>query len=706
MIFTHTEIDFDWKALPLGRRLPPRMAISPAQQALGGVDDGLHQAHNRTQFSRVSHQATSAQEKGCFMRDSCKISFTLTALKLALVFTLAAVVSGAVLFPAVACAQTVTFSYSVSCNISDPNCPRSNLITATGVGGVASDHVSIATVNSNLAGYTQPVPISGGSLKWSSSPATWTECESTPGPPSCAAIYGNPGGSASVVGSVFGLPSGSTLLTASFQGGATSGVNGEGSANFKGQTNVSYINTAVLANLGMGDLPNQGTGVLSDDVVLDYEGNETITVLVTFTPANFTVLHSFTNGADGGQPTAGLTMDKAGNLYGTTFQGGEYGGGIAFKVAQKGSGWIFSPLYSFPGGNHGNDPFARVIIGSDGSLYGTTTYGGQGCGGNGCGTVFNLKPAAAACKTALCQWTETVLYRFMGGTDGAHPGYGDLVFDQAGNLYGTTLQGGSGLCNSYGCGTVYELTPAGSSWMESVLYSFTGQNDGRWPYAGVTLDKAGNLYGSVSAGGAYSFGTVYKLAPSGSDWTENTLYAFQDGSDGSTPIGGLIFDQAGNLYGTTSADGSGGGTVFTLAPSNGNWAFTLLYGFAGPGGGLQAGPQGNLLMDSAGNLYGTTYLGGVYGQGSVFMLTPSSGGWTYSDLYDFTGGNDGKWPNGSVVLDANGNLYGTTNGGGPSGSYGYGVVWELMPLISSGAKEGAASGRAVRTAVSAESLLH
>ncbi len=397
----------------------------------------------------------------------------------------------------------------------------------------------------------------------------------------------------------------------------------------------------------------------------------------------YTVLHSFTGGVDGANPWAGLTMDRAGNLYGTTFFGGYNAGdcdpggcGAVFKLTHKGSGWAFSPLYSFLGDNDGASPSARVSIGPNGILYGTTSSGG---GWNG-GTVFSLRPPAAACKTALCSWNESVLYRFSNSLDGLSPGYGDVVFDQAGNLYGTTYQGGSGPCGGGPCGVVYKLTPSNGGWTESALYSFTGTSGGNGPYAGVIFDQAGNLYGTTSEGGnggcnGLGCGTVFQLTPSGSGWTENVLYAFQNSSDGANPIGGLIFGPSGSLYGTTSGVGKGKSTVFELTPSSGNWSFAPLCNLAGSGGSTAS-----LIMDAAGNLYGTALNGGAYGSGSVFKLSPSGEGWTYTSLHDFCAGgppcSDGAQPWGNVILDANGNLYGTARAGGPGN---YGVVFEIAP---------------------------
>ena len=377
----------------------------------------------------------------------------------------------------------------------------------------------------------------------------------------------------------------------------------------------------------------------------------------------FNVIYTFTGGQDGAFPYAGVTMDKAGNLYGTASYGGA-GYGTVYQLKHKGSGWIVNPVYSFTGGSDGSNPYARVIFGPNGALYGTTTQGGYGYG-----TVFNLRPSVRACTTPSCPWTETVLYAFK-GADGAFPKYGDLLFDQAGNIYGTTHDGGPSFF-----GTVYELTPSGSGYTESVLYSFASSNDGGNPFNGVIFDNAGDLYGTTGYGGLSIYGTVFELTRSGPGWTENVLYSFLGRSDGSYPFAGLIFDQSGNLYGATTDSGTGGGgTVFELTPSGGSWTFSLVYSLTGKLT-YGCGPAGTLVMDGAGNLYGTTVCDGAHGRGSVFKLTPSDGNWMYTSLHDFTGGNDGANPSSNVVFDAKGNLYGTVNGG----SQGVGVVWEITP---------------------------
>jgi uncharacterized repeat protein (TIGR03803 family) len=324
-----------------------------------------------------------------------------------------------------------------------------------------------------------------------------------------------------------------------------------------------------------------------------------------------------------------------------------------------------NPLYTFAGGSGGFLPLAGVVFGPDGSLYGTTADGGIGTpsrqpGGCylGCGTVFNLKLSG----------TETAIYRFTGGRDGSDPRSGNLIFDQAGNLYGTTQNGGLPCDNPlFGCGTVFKLSPSGSGWTESVIYRFRGGSDGSYPNAGLTFDQAGNLYGTATGGGLLNClggcGTVFKLAPSGQGWAESTIYSFTGNSDGSGPYAGLIFDPAGNLYGGTYYTGE----VFQLTPSDGHWMLHILHTFYPDSNG----PLSNLVMDRSGNLYGAISQG-------IFKLTAAGGSWTYTSLYDFCPGGDcseGALPS-SVIFDANGNLYGTGYVGGINNN---GVVWEITP---------------------------
>lgn len=402
---------------------------------------------------------------------------------------------------------------------------------------------------------------------------------------------------------------------------------------------------------------------------------------------NYKVIYNFTGGLDGGNSMAGLTIDAAGNLYGTSCgvpcQSSRNNAGTVFRLSKKGSGWVFTPLYDFRGGKDGAAPEARVVIGPDGSLYGTTINGGS----YGYGTVFNLKPPPSVSPNIFGRWAETVLFSFTGGSDGANP-EAEVVFDQAGNLYSTTFAGGQGQ-GAYGWGVVFQLAPAGLGWAESVLHTFSGGGDGGWPVDGLIFDSAGNLYGTTAYGGTWgrygcsfgwSCGTVFKLAQSSSGWTESVVYSLQGGTDGGNPIGGVIFGVDGYLYGTTSWGGSnGGGTVFSI-----NHPWLAPYPLIGSTNDYLPGSWASLTMDSVGNMYGTTYLDGAHHDGSVFQINASCGcggcSWNYRLLHEFTGGSDGGSSLGSVVLDRNGNIFGTTYAGG---TYGYGVIFEITPAAGS-----------------------
>jgi len=268
---------------------------------------------------------------------------------------------------------------------------------------------------------------------------------------------------------------------------------------------------------------------------------------------------------------------------------------------------------------------------------------------------------------------ETVLYSFTGKPDGANPVAG-LAIDSSGNLYGTTTAGGSN-----GNGTVFKLaipTVSGGEWTEEVLYSFGKGTDGTIPVAGVTRDSSGNLYGTTSAGGAHGYGTVFQLTLSGSAWTETILHHFALGSDGGIPYAGLVIDSSGNLYGAATEGGaggqSGGGTIFELTHSTGGWTFSVLYGLSG---WAISGSFRNLLLES-GKIYATTHCDGADNSGTVYELTLSGGSWTYNPLYVFTGGSDGQYSFSNLVADKNGNLYGTTLLGG---AHGFGVAFKVTP---------------------------
>lgn len=368
----------------------------------------------------------------------------------------------------------------------------------------------------------------------------------------------------------------------------------------------------------------------------------------------YKVIYNFTgNGSDGATPYGGPTLDRAGNVYGTTYLGGSDGSGSVYRLSPHGSSWTYTSLYSFKGGADGAAPaFGSLVLAGRKALLGTTESGGF------FGTAF------AICN---CPGREIELHSFGTGTDGAQP-MGGLVLDAAGNYYGTTNLGGT-----FGNGTVFGGKRSGSKWTQAVLYNFTGGNDAVNPVAGVSLDAAGNIYGTTSFGGAYSGGTIYQLTRSGSHWTESILYNFQGLDDGQNPVGGVVLDKAGNLYGTTFDGGvNGGGTVYQLSLKGGTWTFTVLYSFTGSYGG----PYNKLTLDANGDIYGFTNGDGANGLGSVFKLTPGKGGWTFTDLHDFAGGDDGASPYGSVAVDASGNVFGTAAVGGTSNQ---GLVFEITP---------------------------
>ncbi len=364
----------------------------------------------------------------------------------------------------------------------------------------------------------------------------------------------------------------------------------------------------------------------------------------------FSVVHNFTGGSDGAYPMNGFTANGK-NLFGTTSSGGTSGVGVVFKISTSG---VETMLHTFTGSPDGASPNGGVLRDKYGHLYGTTTAGGT----YNAGIVFEIIGKK-----------ETVLYSFAGGKDGAVPEAG-VIEDAAGNLYGTTSAGGKS-----GNGTVFRLAPPktlGSPWSETVLYSFGTGTDGAVPVGGVILDAAGNLYGTTSVGGTSGYGTVFQLVP-GTPWKENILHSFQNGNDGATPYAGLIADKSGNFYGAATDGGSnGGGTAFELTSSKGVWTFDVLYSV--PGWGI-SGTFRDLVMDKSGNLYATTHCDGGDSAGTVYELTPSNGAWTYTLLYTFTGGGDGLFSFSNLVVNE-GKLYGTTAYGGSQGA---GVVFEVTP---------------------------
>jgi uncharacterized repeat protein (TIGR03803 family) len=320
-------------------------------------------------------------------------------------------------------------------------------------------------------------------------------------------------------------------------------------------------------------------------------------------------------------------------------------------------------------GKTGSGPRTNLVFGPSGKVYGMTTNGGTSgnseCGESGCGVVFELTPKTTG------NWGYQALYLFKGGTDGLAP-YGNIVFDTAGNLYGTTSGGGA-----YNEGTVFKLTPSSEGqWTETILHSFSGTDisgDGATPRAGLIQDGKGNLYGTTYSGGTTNNGTVFELSRSKDEsWSESVLYSFLGGkSDGAAPSAEVKLDGAGNLYGTATDGGSKlMGVVFELAPAAGGWEETVLYNF--PGEDLAAS-RAPVWLDSSG-IYGTT-CGQFPNQGTVFTLAKTSGVWKETTLHTFGKSGDGSCPISGLASDSKGNLYGTTSLGGASNN---GIVYEMV----------------------------
>ncbi len=378
---------------------------------------------------------------------------------------------------------------------------------------------------------------------------------------------------------------------------------------------------------------------------------------------SYHVIYNFSGCFDGNLPSNTLLLDKAGSLYGTTVEGGAgcgVGGlGVAFQLRHSGNGWVYSTMHAFTGGNQdGGAPYSYggLAVGPDGGYYGTTSLGGVA----NAGVVFRLHPRAqGVCRTVACpRWAEDIVHQFAGSPDGEEP-LGSVAFDAAGNIYGTTVHGGPVL------GAAYMISPVGNGWTENVLTGVEGD-----PLGSLVMDHSGNLYGITFSGGSIGRGTVFELMPTQAGWMMNVLHTFLGGDDGQNPFGGLVFDAQGNIFGSTTQGGSGrGGTIFELSPGDNGWTFNTIYSLAGTDG-----PTSALTRDAAGNLYGTTTGDGIFEQGSVFKLSHSDNGWSLTDLYDFSGGSDGRGALGGVTMDANGNLYGTTAFGGTSD---VGVVWEI-----------------------------
>jgi uncharacterized repeat protein (TIGR03803 family) len=373
----------------------------------------------------------------------------------------------------------------------------------------------------------------------------------------------------------------------------------------------------------------------------------------------YTLLYNFTGNADGDTPAGTLIRDSQGNLYGTTQYGGNASGlaghGTVFEYTASGQ---MNTLYAFTGNADGSNPFAGVVRDTQGNLYGTTPYGGTFTSycAQGCGVVYEITSVGE----------ELVRHSFE-GSDGLFP-MGGLFIDAQGYLYGTTMTGGS---NGVNAGTVFSLSPG---FIFGTIYGFEANRDGELPYAGVTIDNLGDIYGITTYGGEIgasvshrSNGTVFEINRYG---VKETPHTFSGGLDGAHPYGALAWSQKGGLYGTTSSGGklgwNGGGTVFQMEPAGEE---KIVHEFTGtPDGGY---PFAGVTLDTNGNIYGTTYYGGEYGQGSVFMITPSG---KETILHSFSG-SDGAGPYGGLVLDGSGNIYGAAAFGG---AYGAGTLFEIV----------------------------
>jgi len=391
-----------------------------------------------------------------------------------------------------------------------------------------------------------------------------------------------------------------------------------------------------------------------------------------------TVIYNFDNySGDGYYPYSSLVADKAGNLYGTTYQGGANGLGSVFELSLSGGVWTETLLYSFAGDATGDGEYpvySPLVFDKAGNLYGTTEYGGStSCN---CGVVFELTKSGST-------WKETILHSFLGYSqkDGYLPQAG-LSFDSTGNIFGTTYQGGT-----FNVGTVFELLPVKGGWKYRLIHNFNTQNGGAgYPLGGITQGANGYYYGTTYYGGfAYNAGTIYRLFQARNTWVGQNVFYFLEGGDGIYPNSSLTMDAKGNMYGTTYYGGagescSGGcGTVYKLTPGKNNtYAQSVIYSFqAGVKDGQNPDSGAGVTLDATGNLYGTTLYGGsTENAGTVYKLKPSGTSYKESLLWSFdTVSGDGYYPRAGVII-VKGNVYGTTSSGG---SHGTGIAFEIKP---------------------------
>jgi uncharacterized repeat protein (TIGR03803 family) len=410
---------------------------------------------------------------------------------------------------------------------------------------------------------------------------------------------------------------------------------------------------------------------------------------------NESVVYNFPSFQQGEDLLSGVVMDKAGNLFGATYGGGNqqqcsgFGCGFAYELKRLPDGtWEKIVLHRFTGGKDGGSPVGTFAMDADGNLYGVTEQGGtsgSNCSsvlGFGCGVVYKLT------RLPKDKWKFSVIYNFdtnAFSSDVNYPGAG-VIFDRVGNLYGTTEFGGSFVCD---CGIVYQLVNQSGTWTENILYTFEGLSQGggdvSFPEGIVAIDSKGNIFGTASGGGDASCndgcGGVFELISQKNGYKEIVLHAFHGGKDGFQPAAGVTLDAKGNFYGVTQFGGGhtgcnsgtfGCGTVYKMEKKTAGFAETVVYDFNGSNG---YAPGAELVFDKSGNLYGTTGGGGASGNGTVFRLSLAGGKWSETMLFSFDGA-DGNGPAAILTSDGNGGYYGTTQGGGSSG---LGVVFSLQP---------------------------
>jgi uncharacterized repeat protein (TIGR03803 family) len=381
--------------------------------------------------------------------------------------------------------------------------------------------------------------------------------------------------------------------------------------------------------------------------------------------ATTTVIYSFAGNEDGEYADTDLVRDAAGNLYGTTVQGGTSASGTVWELSPSGGSWTHSVLYSFSGGTDGGEPYKGVTLDAQENIFGTAVTGGSGGCEGGCGVVYELANSGG-------KWSQTVVHAFSGGDDGSGPGAG-LTIDSNGDVYGTTPTGGT-----YGQGTIFRLhRGSGGAWKLKVLHAFTGGSDGIGGSAGRLVLAGNHLYGTATSGGDNSQGTAFELTQGKhGNWRFKPTYEFTGQPDAGFPYGGLALDTSGNLYGTTYYGGASGmGSVYRLAHKAGVWSEKLLYSFKGGSDG--GAPLGNLVLDPGGNLFGTTSGGGSAGAGVVFELVPPPGSkWTENVGHAFQGPPDGAYAYNGLVADGAGNYFGATTRGGAGDE---GAIYEFTP---------------------------